>query len=137
MGPLTRAVEIDWVKGKRPDEGLYPAGHTVADGELAGLGRTVGTAFRVTGHVLRRSFGRLAYQAGVPVPTIQRIFGHVSVDQTLHFIGIGQEEMTEGFVLFDPHMRASPEDPASGLQPQTASSAVEHDSLMSYGPSRI
>jgi len=76
-----------------------------ADREFAGLGRVAGASARVTGHVLRRSFGRLAYQAGIPVPTIQRIFGHVSIDQTLHYIGVGQEEMTEGFAVFDTHMR--------------------------------
>jgi integrase len=105
MDPMTRAVLVDWVTGKGLDEGLYPVGHTVADGELAALGRTVDASVRVTGHVLRRSFGRIAYKAGVPVPTIQRIFGHVSVDQTLHYIGVGQEEMTEGFAVFDHHIR--------------------------------
>jgi integrase len=114
MDPMTRAVLVDWVTGKGPDEGLYPVGHTVADGELAGLGRSVGISVRVTGHVLRRSFGRLAYQAGVPVPTIQRIFGHVSLDQTLHYIGVGQEEMTEGFAVFDRHMQAGLEARFSG-----------------------
>jgi integrase len=114
MDPMTRAVLVDWVTGKGADENLYPVGHTVADGELADLGRTVGTSVRITGHVLRRSFGRLAYQAGVPVPTIQRIFGHVSLDQTLHYIGVGQEEMTEGFAVFDHHMQAELEAPFSG-----------------------
>jgi hypothetical protein len=58
---------------------------------------------------LRRSFGPIACQAGVPVPTIQRIYGHVSIDQTLHYIGVGQEEMSEGFEVFDTHIRAGME----------------------------
>ena len=41
------------------------------------------------------------------MPTIHRIFGHVSIDQTLHYIGVGQEEMTEGFAVFDTHFRAA------------------------------
>jgi integrase len=114
MDPMIRAVLVDWVTGKGADENLYPVGHTVADGELAGLGRTVGTSVRITGHVLRRSFGRLAYQAGVPVPTIQRIFGHVSLDQTLNYIGVGREEMTERIAVFDHHMQAGLEAPFSG-----------------------
>jgi hypothetical protein len=60
----------------------------------------------------------LAYQAGVPVPTIQRIFGHVSIDQTLHYIGVGQEEMTEGFAVFDTHIRAAVDPPFSDPQRQ-------------------
>jgi integrase len=83
------------------------------------LGKRTAVSVRVTGHVLRRSFGRLAYQAGVPVPTIQRIFGHVSIDQTLHYIGVGQEEMTEGFAVFDTHIRAGMETAISEPQRQT------------------
>jgi len=61
MDPMTRAVLEEWVKGKPPDEALYPVGHTVADGELADLGKAAAVSVRVTGHVLRRSFGRIAY----------------------------------------------------------------------------
>ena len=120
MDPMTRAVLERWVSGKGPDDGLYPVGHTVADAELAGLGKAAGVSVRVTGHVLRRSFGRLAYQAGVPVPTIQRIYGHVSIDQTLHYVGVGQEEMTEGFAVFDTHIRAGMETLTPPSQRQTA-----------------
>ena len=107
MDPMTRAVLERSTAGRAPDERLYPVGHTVADAELAALGRDCSVGVRVTGHVLRRSFGRLAYQAGVPVPTIQRIFGHASLDQTLHYVGVGQEEMTEGFAAFDRHLSAA------------------------------
>jgi hypothetical protein len=54
-----------------------------------------------------RSVGRLAQQAGAPVPTIQRIFAHFPLDQTLHYVGVGQEEMTEGFAVFDRHLSAA------------------------------
>jgi integrase len=120
MDPMTRAVLDKWVTGTGPDEGIFRVGHTVADGELAALGVRAGVSVRVTGHVLRRSFGRLAYQAGVPVPTIQRIYGHVSLDQTLHYVGVGQEEMTEGFAVFDTHMRAGMELLTPPPQRQTA-----------------
>jgi hypothetical protein len=42
----------------------------------------------------------------VPLPTIQRISGHVTIDQTLHYVGVGPEKMTEGFAVFDTHIRA-------------------------------
>jgi integrase len=121
MDPMTRAVLLDWVSGKGPDEGRYPVGHTVADAEMAAVGVRAGRSVRVTGRVLRRSSGCLAYQAGVPVPTIQRIFGQVSVDQTLHYIGVGQEVMTEGFAVFHTYIRAGMEPPNSTSQRQTAS----------------
>ena len=120
MDPMTRAVLVEWVRQMGPDDPLFPLGHTVADGELAALGTVAGLSVRVTGHVLRRSFGRLAYQAGVPSPTIQRIYGHVSLDQTLHYVGVGQEEMTEGFAVFDTHMRAGMESTTPPPQRHTA-----------------
>jgi len=120
MDPMTRAVLVKWVEGKGLDEGVCPVGHTVADMELAQLGRSCDLQVRVTGHVLRRSFGRLAYRAGVPPPTIQRIYGHVSVDQTLHYVGVDQEEMAEGFAVFDQHMREVLENPMCRSQRQTA-----------------
>lgn len=120
MDPMSRAVLEKWVANKGQADWLYPVGHTVADGELAELGKRAGASVRVTGHVLRRSFGRLAYQAGVPLPTIQRIYGHVSIDQTLHYVGVGQEEMTEGFAVFDTHIRAGMHPPLKDPQRQTA-----------------
>ena len=119
MDPMTHAVLDRWVAGKGPDEALYPVGHTVADGELATLGRKAGVFARVTGHVLRRSFGRIAYLAGVPPPTIQRIYGHASIDQTLHYIGVGEEEMVAGLAVFDTHMREGMDLALSAPQRQT------------------
>ncbi len=104
MDPLRRAPLEQWVRGKGADERLYPVGHSVADGELAAVGRACAVSVRVTGHVLRRSFGRLAYQVGIPVPTIQRFYGPASVDQTLQYVGVGEEERTEGFAVFDRHL---------------------------------
>src|SRR5271157_3188512 len=47
--------------------------------------------------------------------------GHVSIDQTLHYVGVDQEEMAEGFAVFDQHMRANYSDLSmSASQRQTA-----------------
>ena len=105
VDPLTRHVLAEWSDGRSGDELVYPVGHSMADYELAQLGENAGTSVRVTGHVLRRSFGRLAYQAGVPLPTIQRIYGHSSLDETVRYVGVDQDEMRKGFDTFDAHMR--------------------------------
>ncbi|MGI0055328.1 MAG: tyrosine-type recombinase/integrase [Thermoplasmata archaeon] len=136
MDPMTRAVLEGWIEGKRPDETTYPVSHTTADFELSHLGEVAGIGVRVTGHVLRRSFGRIAYHAGVPVPTIQRIYGHVSVDQTLHYVGVGQEEMEAGFAAFDTHIRSGMTPPFDDPQRQTVFWKWS-DSLTRSGPSRI
>lgn len=89
--PTTRAVLIEWAATADPEDQVYPVGHSVADGELAALGLRVGLPFRLSGHVLRRSFGRAAYHAGVSLETIRRVYGHASIEQTLWYIGVEPE----------------------------------------------
>ncbi|MCY8234140.1 tyrosine-type recombinase/integrase [Priestia endophytica] len=49
---------------------------------LAGLTERIGT------HTLRKTFGYHAYQSGVPVEQIQKMFHHSSPNATLHYIGV-------------------------------------------------
>jgi integrase len=107
ISPEAAVSSIDLAETE--DRTVSRVGHSVAGGELAGQGKRTGASVRVTVHVLRRSFGRLAYHAGVPLPTIQRIYRHASIDQTLRYVGVAQDEMTEGFAVFDTHMRAGME----------------------------
>lgn len=118
MDPTARVVLEQWARSKRLDESAYPVGQAVANSEQTDLGKTVGIQVRVTGHVLRRLFGLIVYHAGVPAPTTQRIYGYVSIDQTLHYVGVGQGEMESGFAVFDTHMRRVPEPALNDLQRQ-------------------
>lgn len=59
--------------------------------------------------------------SGRSVPTIQRIYGCVSMHQTLHYVVVGQDEMTEGFVAFDAHIRVGMESVTPPPQRQTVS----------------
>jgi integrase len=102
--PTARAVLLDWIEGRQSAERIYPVAHAQADADLADLGRAVGLPFRLSGHVLRRSFGRIAYHAGVPIERIRRIYGHHSVEQTLHYIGVEVEAEAQDSERFDRHM---------------------------------
>jgi integrase len=104
VSPTARAVLTEWVGGKAPEIRVYPVEHSQADADLRALGRAVGIPFPLGGHVLRRSFGRIAYHAGVPVEAIRRVYGHHSVEQTLHYIGIEVEAEARYAELFDSHM---------------------------------
>jgi site-specific recombinase XerC len=104
--PTARAVLLDWIAGKGPDDLLYRIGHAQADADLATLGRAVGLPFRLSGHVLRRSYGRFAYHAEVPLERIRRVYGHHSVEQTLHYIGVEAEAQARDAEQFDRHMAA-------------------------------
>jgi integrase len=110
--PTARAVFLEWVVGMKPEDLVYPVGHTQADAELAAVGRAAGLPFRLSGHILRRSYGRFAYHAGTPPERIRRVYGHHSVEQTLHYIGIEAEAEAQDAERFDRHMaafRTSPE----------------------------
>lgn len=49
--------------------------------------------YKITNHMLRRTFGRALYRSGVEVATISRILGHESTEVTLRYIGIDLDDM--------------------------------------------
>lgn len=51
---------------------------------------------RVSHHDLRRTFGRLANIAGMDLVQLKNLYGHASLDQTVHYIGLDEDRMREG-----------------------------------------
>ncbi len=102
--PSARAVLAEWTSGRDPSERVYPVGHSQADFDLRELGRSLDLPFPLSGHVLRRSYGRIAYHAGVPVERIRRVYGHRSVEQTLHYVGVEAEAEAQDAERFDSHL---------------------------------
>ena len=102
LTPTFAAVLGSWESGS---ERVYPVGHSVAHGELAALGKKAGLPFPLSGHVLRRSMGRIAYQAGVPLVDIRNLYGHESVEMTAYYIGVDEEAMAAGVLRFDSFVR--------------------------------
>jgi integrase len=51
---------------------------------------------RVSHHDLRRTFGRLAHKAGMDLVQLKNLYGHTSLDQTVHYIGLDEDEMRVG-----------------------------------------
>jgi integrase len=79
----------------------FPLRNTAYDDRLKAVGRLAGLPFYLSAHILRRSFGRLAYRAGVPLVTLQHIYGHASPEMTAYYIGIESDEMAVGLVTFE------------------------------------
>ena len=102
--PTALAVLKEWTVGMDPSAKVYPIGHSQADADLRELGKVVGLPFPLSGHVLRRSYGRIAYHAGTPPGRIRRVYGHASVEQTLHYIGVEVEAEAEDAERFDAHL---------------------------------
>jgi integrase len=55
-----------------------------------------GLGLRVSHHDLRRTFGRLAHKAGMDLVQLKNLYGHSSLDQTVHYIGLDEDEMRAG-----------------------------------------
>ncbi|MGD0256861.1 MAG: tyrosine-type recombinase/integrase [Thermoplasmata archaeon] len=51
---------------------------------------------RVSHHDLRRTFGRVAHKAGMDLVQLKNLYGHTSMDQTVHYIGLDEDEMRDG-----------------------------------------
>jgi integrase len=61
--------------------------------EKAGFPRL---GLKVSHHDLRRTFGRLAHKAGMDLVQLKNLYGHSSLDQTVHYIGLDEDEMRAG-----------------------------------------
>jgi integrase len=70
----------------------------------------LGLGLRVSHHDLRRTFGRMAHKAGMDLVQLKNLYGHTSLDQTVHYIGLDEDEMRAGLdrlaALIDPLLRA-------------------------------
>jgi len=53
-------------------------------------------------HTLRRSFGRHLYKAGMPLQDISYLYGHTSVQVTIHYLGIKDEDVESSLNRFQP-----------------------------------
>jgi integrase len=77
---------------------------------------------RVSHHDLRRTFGRLAHKAGMDLVQLKNLYGHSSLDQTVHYIGLDEDEMRAGLdrlaAFIDPLLRPDllPRAPPKGLK---------------------
>lgn len=50
-------------------------------------------------HDLRRSFGRHLYKRGCPLAELQRIMGHSSLEMTIRYLGIDDEDVSHGLTF--------------------------------------
>ena len=54
-------------------------------------------------HTMRKTFGRLWYEDGGSIVSLQQLFNHTSQAVTLHYIGIDQVELNLEQDRFNPH----------------------------------
>lgn len=54
-------------------------------------------------HTMRKTFGRLWYENGGSIVTLQAIYNHVSQEVTMRYIGIEQVDINKQMDTFNPH----------------------------------
>ena len=69
---------------------------------LSQAGKDAGLEHPISFHSLRKTFGYHAFQQGVAVSLIQKIYGHATRTETLKYIGINSEQIPK--LKIDVHL---------------------------------
>jgi len=107
--PMSGMVTRDltrWIRNRQPDDRILPYSKSGADFLLVQASRAagLGSEIRVSHHDLRRSFGRLAHEAGMDLVQLKNILGHASVDMSVHYIGLDSDRMRAGLERFSRYL---------------------------------
>jgi integrase len=110
--------------GKRGDDRVYPWSEHTADRDVLNAAQRAKLGVRVAGHDLRRSLARVSIRAGANPANVQKILGHASIDQTLHYAGIDGDDMREALDVFGSALTAGTRpDTRHGFRPVPVLSA--------------
>jgi len=60
--------------------------------------RTVGIVEKIGTHTLRKTFGYHAYQSGIDITLLQKLFNHSAPSITLAYIGITQDQIDDVYL---------------------------------------
>jgi len=102
MHPSVRRDLAHWRGRHQLDERVIPLSRSGADLLLtrAAPGAKLPNGIRISHHDLRRSFGRLAYEAGMDLVQLKNMLGHASVEMSVHYIGLDSVRMRAGLERF-------------------------------------
>jgi len=102
LHPAVRRDLLGWVRGKDPEGPLLDLSRSGADLALARAVRAARfpTEIRVSHHDLRRSFGRLAHDAGMDLVQLKNLLGHASIEMSVHYVGLDAARMRDGLSKF-------------------------------------
>lgn len=118
LHPVVQSVLARATRGMGPDDRVLPLSMSGADAVLQRAARRAGFAaigVKVSHHDLRRTFGRLAHEAGMDLVQLKNLFGHSSIDMTVHYIGLDATRMREGLLRLNRSLAAR--QPGSRLSP--------------------
>jgi integrase len=113
LSDVARKALEPHLEGLGPLDRILPYSASWADQRLSEAAVSAGFArrgLRVSHHDLRRTFGRVAHSAGMDLVQLKNLYGHASLEMSVHYIGLDLERMREGLTQVDrslaPLMRA-------------------------------
>ena len=65
---------------------------------INGAAKEIGIMENIGTHTLRKTFGYYAYQSGIAIEVLQKLFNHSTPAITLRYIGITQEHLDEVYL---------------------------------------
>lgn len=71
----------------------------------------------VSNHVLRRSGAKLQWLAGTPIASIMKTLGHKTEEQTIKYLGLNLNDMSEGMQKAERYLEALGESGTYGTKP--------------------
>lgn len=81
----------------------YPLGPYTVDGIKSAIRRHWKASSRhLSPHTFRRSYGTHLYKRGMPLPDIQKLYGHRRVETTIRYLGITEEDLARSVSKFQP-----------------------------------
>ncbi|MGB6501207.1 MAG: tyrosine-type recombinase/integrase [Thermoplasmata archaeon] len=115
LSEVARSEVAGRLRGLAPDDRLLPYSASWADQQLAAAvvaARFEPPGLRVSHHDLRRTFGRVAHAAGMDLVQLKNLYGHASLEMSVHYIGLDLDRMREGLGRIDralvPLLREEP-----------------------------
>jgi integrase len=107
MSATAHLVLVESAKGLRQEALVYPDHRKTADRDLLSVAKRAKLGVRVSGHDLRRSFGRIAYRNGCRLVDLRNLLGRETLDMTIHYVRVDTDEMAAGLDRFEQAMRES------------------------------
>ena len=104
--PSVRKDLVRWARTRSPEDSVLPLSRSGADLLLRRAVRRAGfhPEFKVSHHDLRRSFGRLAHEAGMDLVQLKNMLGHASMEMSVHYIGLDSDRMRAGLERFSNYL---------------------------------
>ena len=104
LSEVARKTLQPHLEGLAPMDRILPYSASWADQRLSEAALSAGfprQGLRVSHHDLRRTFGRVAHSAGMDLVQLKNLYGHASLEMSVHYIGLDLERMREGLTQVD------------------------------------